>query len=154
MELCGTLVPCVQCIVYSCTGRVLCGTLMLCVHCTWIILVSARYYVEHSCCVYIVLRNCTWPNTYQIHTYCPHLYHISLPCFLNITSAITHGRCILHNSTICCGILWNCIFIVVLYGCSSKFHNCGTLRNEPVFCKTALIVGGFLNSSTRYRPRS
>ena len=70
------------------------------------------------------------------------LYHIFLPCFLNITSSITHGRCILHNSTICCGILWNCIFIVVLYGCSSKFHNCGTLWNEPVFCKTALIVGG------------
>ena len=63
------------------------------------------------------------------------LYHIFLPCFLNITSAITHGRCILHNSTICCGILWNCIFIVVLYGCSSKFHNCGTLWNELVFRK-------------------
>ena len=61
------------------------------------------------------------------------LYHIFLLCFLNITSAITHGRCILHNSTICCGILWNCIFIVVLYGCSSKFHNCGTLWNEPFF---------------------
>ena len=74
----------------------------------------------------------------------PHtlIHYIFLPCFLNITSAITHGRCILHNSTICCGILWNCIFIVVLYGCSSKFHNCGTLWNEPVFCKTALIVGG------------
>ena len=174
MELCGTLVPCVQCIVYSCTGRVLCGTLMLCVHCTWIILVSARYYVEHSCCVYIVLRNCTWPSTYQIHTHIciahtyttysspafwtslvllhmagaffiiPHtntLYHIFLPCFLNITSAITHGRCILHNSTICCGILWNCIFIVVLYGCSSKFHNCGTLwiMEWAVFCKTGPV---------------
>ena len=54
---------------------------------------------------------------------------------VHCTSAITHGRCILHNSTICCGILWNCIFIVVLYGCSSKFHNCGTLWNEPFFVK-------------------
>ena len=92
--------------------------------------------IVHGRCI---LHNSTLSNTT--------LYHIFLPCFLNITSAIiTHGRCILHNSTICCGILWNCIFIVVLYGCSSKFHNCGTLWNEPFFCKTALILVGVLRA--------
>ena len=106
------------------------------------ILHGIMWYPCTSTSLFLHWEGIMW-NTHAVCTctlyldYYTTVYHIFLPCFLNITSAITHGRCILHtrNSTICCGILWNCIFIVVLYdyGCSSKFHNCGTLWYEPVF---------------------
>ena len=74
---------------------------MLCVHCTWIILVSARYYVEHSCCMYIV----------------PVLLHMADAFFIIPQSAVEY-----------CGIAFSLLYCMGVLQNSTTVELCGMSR--------------------------